>query len=271
MPHPRLSIPSHDRQKFIMDPRVDELALHQRDWDELAGFDPLWSVLTRRDRKGGGWDLDEFLATGDRDVSRMLAAAAEHGHPRERGRALDFGCGVGRLTRALGAEFAEVVAVDISAVMIARARELCRDHANVRFAVNLAGDLSCFESASFDLVCSTLVLQHLPQPAAALRFVAEFIRLLRPGGIAVFQMPTRVPWRGRPLVRRRLYRVLRALGFEARLLMGPARTNPMRMQAVPEDVMRAWIGDRGGVVVGITSDPHTPPPIESLGYLVVPA
>jgi SAM-dependent methyltransferase len=250
---------------------TDELARHQRDWDDLARFDPLWAILTRRDKKGGGWDLGEFLATGDRDVSAILAVAAEHGLPRERARALDFGCGVGRLTRALGAEFSEAVGVDISEVMVARARELNADRASVRFQLNVAEDLACFESASFDLVCSSLVLQHLHGPAAALRFVAEFIRVLRPGGVAVFQMPTRVPWRGRPLLRRRLYRALRALGVDAPVLMGPGRTNPMRMHAVREEVMRAWVRSHGGAIVATTPDDHTPPPIRSLGYLVVPS
>jgi SAM-dependent methyltransferase len=248
---------------------VSELARHQRDWDDLARFDPLWAVLTRRDKKGGGWDLDEFLATGDRDVAAILAAAADHGLPGQRARALDFGCGVGRLTRALGAEFAEAVGVDISEVMVARARELHADRANVRFEVNVAEDLARFEAASFDLVCSALVLQHLPDATAALRFVAEFIRVLRPGGVAAFQMPARIPWRGRPLLRRRLYRLLRAMGVDAPVLMGPGRTNPMRMHAVTETAMRAWVERHGGAVVATTPDPHTPPPIESLGYLVV--
>jgi SAM-dependent methyltransferase len=178
---------------------------------------------------------------------------------------------VGRLTRALGTAFAEVVGVDISEVMVSRARELNADCENVRFQVNMADDLACFESASYDLVCSSLVLQHLPDTAGAMLFVAEFIRVLRPGGIAVFQMPTRVPWLGRPVLRRRAYQVLRTVGLDARTLIGAGRTNPMRMSAVPDQVMRSWIDTHGGAVVGTFPDEHTPPPRRSQYYLVVPA
>ena len=53
--------------------------------------------------------------------------------------------------------------------------------------------------------------------------------------------------------------------------MGPARTNPMRMHAVSEDAMRAWVAAHGGAVVETAPDEHTPPPIRSLRYLVVPS
>src|SRR5690606_5197313 len=46
---------------------------------------------------------------------------------------------------------------------------------------------------TFDLVFSTLTLQHLP-PRVALRYVTEFGRVLRPGGLALFQAASR-PYR----------------------------------------------------------------------------
>ena len=46
---------------------------------------------------------DEFFATGEREVGKRLADAAEIGLPRRYGRALDFGCGLGRTARALAA------------------------------------------------------------------------------------------------------------------------------------------------------------------------
>jgi SAM-dependent methyltransferase len=249
---------------------VEELVRHRRDWEDLAEFDPLWAVLTQRGKKGGGWELEEFLATGEREVTATLELTARIGRPHELGRALDFGCGVGRLSRALGGRFAEVTGVDISEVMIGRARELNADRPNVQFVHNVADGLDAFESASFDLVCSSYVLQHLPERTAALRFMAEFVRLLRPGGVAVIQMPTLVPWHSRPVLRRRLYRALRTVGLGSSLLIGPGRTNPMRMQAVPEADMRAWVESHGGRVESVVPDEETPPPIRSVRYLIVP-
>src|SRR5262249_10279237 len=99
-------------------------------------------------------------------------------------------------------------------------------------------------------------------------FLAEFIRLLRPGGMAVFQMPTVIPWSKRPQVRRRLYRVLRQVGVSEQLLIGPCRTNPMRMLAIGEVAMRTLIVERGRTVLALAPDPHTEACYRSKRYFV---
>ena len=40
--------------------------LLKRNWEAFGRDDPLWAVLTEPSRKGGGWDPDEFFATGER-------------------------------------------------------------------------------------------------------------------------------------------------------------------------------------------------------------
>jgi len=125
--------------------------------------------------------------------------------------ALDFGCGVGRLTQALAEHFERVVGVDIAPSMIARARQENRHGDRVRYVVNERSDLAGLGSERFDLILSLLVLQHM-EPAYALGYVAEFLRLLTPGGAAVFNIPHTSwaqpsawrrlweRWRGRPLM-----------------------------------------------------------------------
>ena len=81
----------------------------QRDWEDLASFDPLSAILREPGRQEA-WDLDEFLATGVHDAERALALAATHGLPQRTRSALDFGCGVGRVTRALALKFDDVLA-----------------------------------------------------------------------------------------------------------------------------------------------------------------
>jgi SAM-dependent methyltransferase len=61
------------------------------------------------------------------------------------------------------------------------------------FHHNTTDDLGLFEDESFDFIYTRLVLQHIP-PEHALRYVDEFIRVLRPGGVAVFQAPGEVRW-----------------------------------------------------------------------------
>ena len=98
-----------------------------RDWDDLALVDPFWAVLAADDKRGGGWELSEFLSTGEADVEQILATAAELGRPTRHERALDFGCGVGRLTRALARRFDEAVGIDVSERMLEQARRLNAD------------------------------------------------------------------------------------------------------------------------------------------------
>jgi SAM-dependent methyltransferase len=50
--------------------------------------------------------------------------------------------------------------------------------------------LRMFSDGSFSFVLSMIVLQHIA-PSYSHRYIAEFIRVLKPGGIAVFQVPGR--------------------------------------------------------------------------------
>jgi SAM-dependent methyltransferase len=159
----------------------------QQHWDEFGRVDPLWAILTDESKKGNRWDLAEFLATGEADVNTWLGWIQKLGVRRGSRRAMDFGCGVGRLTRPLAARFREVVGVDIAPSMIVRAQELNRQE-NVRFVVNDGADLSQFPDGSFDLVFSFIVLQHI-QPEYTRRYLEEFARVLAPGGVLAFQLP----------------------------------------------------------------------------------
>jgi SAM-dependent methyltransferase len=95
---------------------------------------------------------------------------------------LECGCGTGAQTGflAVGGPGARIVSVDLSAASIARARARTEasGHRNVVFH---AADLFRlpFRDATFDHVFLCFVLEHLPDPAEALRRVA---RVLRPGG-----------------------------------------------------------------------------------------
>jgi SAM-dependent methyltransferase len=234
------------------------LRRQQQDWNDLAAVDPLWAIFTAPGRQHGGWNTEEFFLTGEREIAEVMSTAAEVGLPESFDRALDFGCGVGRTTRALSFRFAETVGVDISERMIERARELNADRPNCTFLTSVAPDLGKFEANSFDLVYSNVVLQHLQSSDSVCAYVAEFIRVIRTTGLVVFQMPFRLAWRHRLQPRRRLYRTLRGLG------MGPdqlyrLRLNPMRTIAVAEDILVAELMRSGGEVL-LTKTPNQPNP-----------
>jgi ubiquinone/menaquinone biosynthesis C-methylase UbiE len=95
--------------------------------------------------------------------------------------ALDLGCGTGRHAVWLAAAGAAVTGVDFSAGMLDEARRK-PGASRVRFVVHDLERPLPFDDASFDLVVSGLVLEHLRDPGA---FFGEVRRVLRPGGRAV--------------------------------------------------------------------------------------
>lgn len=105
-------------------------------------------------------------------------------HLRPGMRLLDAGCGVGSITIGLAERVApgEVIGVDIDAGTIEAARARAKEHGvtNVRFEQADATALP-FGDATFDAAFTHALLQHLPEPLAAVR---EIARVLKPGGVA---------------------------------------------------------------------------------------
>jgi SAM-dependent methyltransferase len=101
-------------------------------------------------------------------------------------RVLDAGCGTGYGSKILAESgAAEVVGVDIEESVV----EAVRGHqsAGVRFEVGDVRELP-FEDASFDLVVSFEVIEHVAEHDVVLD---EFARVLRPGGIVAVSSPNR--------------------------------------------------------------------------------
>lgn len=159
----------------------------RRTYDRWGAEDPMYAVLTRHDRAGGGWEPEAFFRHGREEVAEVVAWLDDLGVDVRGGRALDFGCGVGRVTQALADVAAEVVGVDIAPSMVRAAREHDRLGGRVTYLLNDAPDLALFEDGSFDFVYSSLTLQHVP-PRYGRDYIREFFRVVRPGGCVVFQM-----------------------------------------------------------------------------------
>jgi len=159
-------------------------------FSKLSEDDPMWAVLTAPGKKGNQWDPDEFFQTGRAEITSVINHLGERRWgPEQKERALDFGCGVGRLTQAMAEYFERADGVDISRGMIKLANELNQHPDSCEFHLNQAGDLALFEDASFDFIFSQITLQHMPSRFAR-GYIREFLRILRTGGVAVFQVPS---------------------------------------------------------------------------------
>jgi SAM-dependent methyltransferase len=192
-------------------------------WNRFGEIDPLWAVLSDDAKKGGRWDVEQFFESGrvevDDVIRRVDAALAATGREvRPRAGALDFGCGVGRISQGLSPHVGQVDGVDIAVSMVRRAEELNRAD-NVRFHVSSGELLEQFPDGTFDLVYTAHVLQHM-DPVYQRQYVTEFFRVLRPEGVAMLEFATD-PVRGAA-------EALPDAAFRAELTVvaAPSRLNP---------------------------------------------
>ncbi len=224
---------------------------HAQDWNDLAKEDALWAIHTHPERRFGKWNVDEFFATGEADVAEFMGSVEKLGYPIRREAALDFGCGVGRLTRALGKHFEHVIGVDISTTMVDKAKEFNAEYPQCEFVANQEDHLHIFADNSFDFIGTKWVLHHLPERSLVENYVREFIRILRPGGLLIFQMRINLTLKTRLQLGRRLYGVLRSVGFSEGILYQRLRLNPIRMISIPEKDTTALIASEDAKLIDI--------------------
>lgn len=153
----------------------------QRDWNERAREDAHFYVaFGRKDQ-----DPEEFFATAAEVVKglehelRRLPA----GMNRRARRALEIGCGPGRLMRPMSNHFGEVHGVDVSDEMIGRARANLASVPHAHPHHGSGADLAQFADDSFDFVYSYAVFQHIPSRDVVMSYLREAHRVLKPGGI----------------------------------------------------------------------------------------
>ncbi|MEP6660713.1 MAG: methyltransferase domain-containing protein [Acidimicrobiales bacterium] len=154
-------------------------------WHRFGELDPLYAILTPDDKRLGGWDQDDFFATGAMEIREALAFVESVDVHVNRGKALDFGCGVGRLTQALCGHFETCIGVDIAPSMIASARRYNQFGPRAQFICS-GGPTLPFAEPTFDFVYSRLVLQHIP-PSLTLGYVGELVRSAKPAGVLLLQ------------------------------------------------------------------------------------
>lgn len=162
-----------------------------QEWERNAQADALWSILSDSGRKSRTWRVDEFFATGKAEARIVIERLDRLSiRPDAYGQFLDFGCGVGRVTRAFMDYFSSGIGVDVSATMVNFAKSYSAlDERSAHYVVSTKDSLDMIRSASMDFVYSHIVLQHMPA-SKQLSIIDEFLRVLKPGGVAAFQIPT---------------------------------------------------------------------------------
>jgi SAM-dependent methyltransferase len=170
----------------------------RRDWNARARKDAFHYIASwRKD-----WDVSEFLKSGEEDYEQLVAPVFGRLNFSPKGKTmLELGCGAGRMTRSFADHFGHVLAFDISAEMLDRARSTFHNNGNIMWIQANGVDLAGAASESVDFVFSYLVLQHLPEEYLACNYIREMFRVLKQDGVCLFQfngmMRPTMNWKGR--------------------------------------------------------------------------
>jgi SAM-dependent methyltransferase len=159
-------------------------AAMRKDWDSRARSDAFHYIASWR----GNWDKSSFFESGEQDYLQLVGPFLAVNHWEPQGKTmLELGCGAGRLTRSFAQRFAKVVAVDVSPEMLSRAQSYLPDAANIVWFQGDGTDLAGVETDSMDFVFCYIVLHHMPQEAVAFAYVREMLRVVKSGGLFLFQ------------------------------------------------------------------------------------
>lgn len=138
-------------------------------------------------------ELDERWYNDDGHIIALLRAESrlkavyvrevfqQEGLPKD-GKVLDIGCGAGFISNQLAGDGYDIYGIDQSAGSVAVARRHAPLDARVHYAAGDAYALE-FPDASFDAVMLLDFLEHVEEPARAIR---EAARVLKPGGVMMF-------------------------------------------------------------------------------------
>jgi SAM-dependent methyltransferase len=154
-------------------------------WNRAAQVDARWYIATAS---------DPFFERGRRDTDELVAFCGLQ--PSKDKTLLELGAGAGRMTHRFAELYRRVLALDVSEEMLRLGRANLAGVGNVEWLLGSGADLAVIPDRWVDDVFSYITLQHVPNPAAVLRYLEEAGRVLRPGGRGALQVrhPGPLPW-----------------------------------------------------------------------------
>ena len=189
---PPLDAPANDVETEA-DPATLQFLAEQTGayWNRAGESAPHWSVLTEERflPHNIADNLEAFYASGAWDAQVLDAILARIGRRASQFQhAVDYGCGVGRVTLQLARRFPRVTGLDISAPHLHLAGETFRRAGLTHVTPVRVMPDHLMPVESCDLWYSRIVLQHCAPPVI-MNILRHAFRALSQGGVAIFQVP----------------------------------------------------------------------------------
>jgi SAM-dependent methyltransferase len=160
-------------------------------WEAWGSRDPYYGVITDPKFRSAALTpeaRDAFFSSGHAHAAHVLATIRVHIDPGfAPQRALDFGCGVGRVLVGLADIAPDVLGIDVSPSMLAEARRNCNELGIPHVKLALSDDELSAVDGDFDLVHTFIVLQHL-EITRGRRLFQKLLRRIRPGGVGALHV-----------------------------------------------------------------------------------
>ncbi|MDE0951041.1 MAG: bifunctional 2-polyprenyl-6-hydroxyphenol methylase/3-demethylubiquinol 3-O-methyltransferase UbiG [Halioglobus sp.] len=202
---------------------------------EIAKFDALASRW---------WDRDgEFRPL--HDINPLRANYIDEHSPVAGKRLVDVGCGGGILAESLAQRGANVTGIDMGEAPLSVAKlHQIESGTEIDYRQSTAEQLAETEAAHFDIVCCLEMLEHVPDPGAA---IAACAALAKPGGSVYFSTINRNP---------KAF-AFAIVGAEHILQLLPAGTHEYAKFIKPSE-LAGWMRSAGLVMEGMTGLTYNP-------------
>lgn len=231
----------------------------KKNWEGLAKRDPLWAICTHPGKIREKWSENDFFLTGQKEINFLFDYLKYRNiNLPDHELVLEFGCGVGRLLRALYPHFNSLCGVDISPTMIEKAGLLNREYLDKITFQTLQEPLrDLVDAGSVSLVISLIVFQHIP-PGHSSRYLDDLMQLMKPGGLFIFQLITKDIRHRRWLKKIRSFIRIR----ERLALIGVGDHFQMEMNVMNQQEIVEIIKKNRGEILDILCTNHSDPAYE---------
>jgi 2-polyprenyl-3-methyl-5-hydroxy-6-metoxy-1,4-benzoquinol methylase len=217
----------------------------QDTWSYLGETEPHWSVLTSEQflQSKINTTKEVFYNSGQTHVVQLLKTLERNGIDRRAFKScLEYGCGLGRVTRWLSKEFETVFGYDISKAHLQSAEHYLQSQGIRNINLRHVREVKDIENLpKVDIIYSAIVLQHNPPPIIS-SIVKQMVKALNPGGVAYFQVPT--------------YRMGYSFSLE-QYLKDEATRREMEMHVLPQSTIFDIVRKEGGNIVEVLEDNWT--------------